>query len=204
MPRSVSDVWIKGSDVSLQVQMQTALTYPILNISQNQPVYIDPTIDYILPIPTDPAKKLEPSGSTSTTEKTDFTRYVLLFGRPSQTSLLISIVFSGTGHIGYNGGADTVYYYMYAKLSKTTNFSTYTDITSETQILNYSTNLSSGGTAWTDAGTISGKITSSVTLNAGEFLVLVIRGTSKCAGGYINTATGLNSTNFKIYPSVFL
>jgi len=204
MPRSVSDVWIRGSDVSLQVQMQTALTYPILNISQNQPVYIDPTLDFILPIPTDPAKKLEPAMSNSRTEKTDFTRYILLFGRPTQASLLISIVFSGTGHIGYDGTSDTAYYYMYAKLSKTTDLSTFTDITSETRIFNYSIYIPSTGTAWTDVGTISGRITASVTLNAGEFLVLVIRGTSRCDNGYLNTATGINSTNFKIYPSVFL
>jgi hypothetical protein len=203
MPRSVSDAWIRGSDVSLQVQMQTALTYPILNISQNQPVYIDPTMDYILPFPTDTTKKLEPTRTVSKTEKTDFTRYVLLFGRPSPTSLLISIIFSGTGHIGYDGGADTGYFYMYAKLSKTTNFSTYTDITSETRILNYSNYISSEP-AWIDDGTISGRITASVTLNANEFLVLVIRGTSYCSNGYLNTATGINSTNFKIYPSVFL
>jgi hypothetical protein len=200
MPRSVSDVWIRGSDVSLQVQMQTALTYPILNISQNQPVYIDPTLDFILPLPTDPAKKLEPSGSISTTEKTDFTRYVLLFGRPSQTSLLISIVFSGTGHIKLNTGAtsDTTYNYMYAKLSKTTNFSTFTDITSETQIYNYSQTVSANSNTWTDAGTISGRINTSVTLNANEFLVLVIRGTSKNASGVATTATGINSTNSPI------
>lgn len=191
-------VWLKGNDSIFG----TPLITPILQSH----TYIYPTANNFPLLATDPALKFEPSGGIENTETTRFTRYILLIGRPVATTLNVIISVTGTGHIYERTGAasDTGYWYMYMKLSKTSDFSTFTDVTSEKQIYSYSESIATNTDTWKDIGTISGQLATKVTLNAGEYLLLVIRGSSKNSGGVATTSIGIYSTNFKIYPALFM
>lgn len=193
----VINVWLKGSDAS----QGSPIVTPIVQ----SPAYIYPTADNFPLLGTDPALKLEPEGGLQNTETTRFTRYVLLFGRPTATTLNVIVSVTGVGHIyEYTPIADTGYWYMYMKLSKTSDFTTFIDVTSEKRIYSYSENIVENTNTWKDIGTISEQIATRVTLNAGEYLLLVLRGSSKNAGGYATTSIGINSTNLKIYPAIFM
>lgn len=164
--------------------------------------YISALSDFVGLLTNDPTEKLEPSYQKTTTETTFFTRYVLLAFAPTQKMVLASIRFLGTGHVYIDALSGTTYYYkLYAKLTKTADFSTFTDVTPEVQIMNY-TNGGSNTAGWYDYGSISGVLTGKAQLNAGEVLLLTIRGTSYVASNQCNTAIGLNTSNFKLYPLV--
>jgi hypothetical protein len=162
--------------------------------------YISALYDFIGLFTADPAETLEPATQQVTTETTSFTRYILLAFAPIPRTILANILIKGTGHIYVDTIGATYYYKYYGKLAKTSNFSTFTDVTSETTLMNYS--RSSASTAgWFDEGTISGTIIGKAQLNAGEALLLAIRGTS-WASTTASTSTGLKTTNFKVYATI--
>lgn len=192
------NVWLKGSDAS----QGSPIVMPILQ----SPAYIYPLYDNFPLLGADPAVKFEPSGGTQNTETTRFTRYVLLFGRPTATTLNVIVSVTGVGHIyeGLGSTTDVGYWYMYMKLSKTSDFTTFIDVTSEKQVYQYTETIPSNTSTWKDVGTIYGQIASKVTLNAGEYLLLVLRGSSKSGDGVASTSIGIYSTNLKIYPAIFM
>jgi hypothetical protein len=194
----VINVWLKGSDAS----QGSPIVMPILQ----SPAYIYPLYDNFPLLGNDPTVKFEPSGGLENTETTRFTRYVLLFGRPTATTLNVIVSVTGVGHIYERIGSatDTGYWYMYMKLSKTSDFTTFIDATSEKQVYQYTESISSLTDTWKDVGTIYGQIASKVTLNAGEYLLLVLRGSSKNNSNIATTSIGINSTNFKVYPTIFI
>jgi hypothetical protein len=184
----VRNVWIKGSDPPFGVGNA---------LFEDTTFYIDALNDFLPLRTTDPAQKLEPSAGTQTTETTRFTRYVLLSGTPVARTYYVYLRILGTGHIGVGTVSGATYYYrLYAKLAKTQNFSSFTDITAETTILSYSRGPASA-VSWLDEGTISGTIAALCTLNAGEALLLVLRGTSWCSVSDYSSI-GINTTNLRI------
>jgi len=194
----ITSVWLKGSDVS----QGSPIIMPILQ----SPAYVYPLLNNFPLLGADPAVKLEPAGGTQNTETTRFTRYILLIGRPTVTTLSLSITVHGIGYIYEEIGTttDTGYWYMYMKLIKTSDFATFTDVSAEKQIFQYTEPIPNSTKIWKDAGTIAGQIASSVTLNAGEYLLLAVRGSSRNTSGYATTSIGINSTNFKVYPTIFI
>ena len=194
----ITNVWLKGSDVS----QGSPIIAPILQ----SPGYIYPLFDNFPLLGADPAVKLEPVGGNQNTETTRFTRYILLIGRPTTTTLSISIAVQGIAHIYERTGAvsDTGYWYMYMKLVKTKDFATFTDVSGEIQILQYTETIPVNANTWKDIGTIVGQIATKVTLNAGEYLLLAVRGSSRNSDSVATTSIGINSTNFKVYPMIFI
>ena len=194
----ITNVWLKGSDVS----QGSPIIAPILQ----SPGYVYPLFDNFPLLGADPAVKLEPVGGNQNTETTRFTRYILLIGRPTTTTLSISIAVQGIAHIYERTGtvSDTGYWYMYMKLVKTKDFATFTDVSGEIQILQYTETIPTNADVWKDTGSIVGRITTQVTLNAGEYLLLAVRGSSRNSGGVATTSIGINSTNFKVYPTIFI
>jgi hypothetical protein len=146
----ITSVWLKGSDVS----QGSPIIMPILQ----SPAYVYPLLDNFPLLGADPAVKLEPAGGTQNTETTRFTRYILLIGRPTTTTLSLSIAVQGIAHIYEKTGAtaDTGYWYMYMKLVKTLDFATFTDISAENQILQYTESIPVNTDTWKDIGTNSG------------------------------------------------
>jgi len=194
----ITNVWLKGSDVS----QGSPIIAPILQ----SPGFVYPLFDNFPLLGADPAVKLEPVGGYQNTETTRFTRYILLIGRPTTTTLSLSIAVQGIAHIYERTGAtaDTGYWYMYMKLVKTLDFATFTDVSGEIQILQYTETIPTDADVWKDTGSIVGQIATKVTLNAGEYLLLAVRGSSRNSGSVATTSIGINSTNFKVYPMIFI
>jgi hypothetical protein len=173
--------------------------YDILTPSLKQLVnielqgYVDGVNNVLLR--TDPAKKLEPGVGGQTTETTRFTVYVPLLPLPA-SSVYIVFTFWGTMHIYENTPSTTYYYKLYTAISKTTDFNTFTDLTTEKVIGNYSRGASSTA-GWYDEGAITGVLTGKVNGNDGDVLCLKLRGTSWNDLG-TNTSIGLNSTNTQV------
>ena len=163
--------------------------------------YINSLISWSALLSTDPAKTLEPAGGNQTAETERFRIYIILIDAFSQKNVNISLSFSGTGHIYFYGSNTSILQYrIYAKLVKTVDSNTFTDLTSETTILTYSKQV--GGELWSDEGAISGTLSWSGMLNANEKLLLVIRGTSWSGSSLESTSIGLKSTNFKITATI--
>jgi hypothetical protein len=181
-------VWLKGSDPPLGVSDV---------LFKDTIYYIDALNDFMPLRTTDPAQKLEPSMGTQTTETTRFTRYIVLTGTPAARAHYVFVQILGTGHIGVSTAWGATYYYrMYAKLAKTADFATFTDLTAETTIMSYSRGPAAT-TSWLDEGAINGMIAALCTLNAGETLLLVLRGTSWCSVASSNSI-GINTTNLLV------
>jgi fermentation-respiration switch protein FrsA (DUF1100 family) len=163
--------------------------------------YISALYDFIGLLTADLAETLEPPTQKVASETTTFTRYILLAFAPAPKTVLASIVIKGTGHIFVDYFANVTYNYRYyGKLVKTPDFSTFTNVTPETMLMNYSrSNASTAG--WYDEGTINGAITGKAQLNAGEALLLAIRGASWSTTS-TSSSTGLKTTNFKVYATV--
>ena len=162
--------------------------------------YVHALLNYVPLLTSDPALKLEPTPTAATSETTRFTRYILLAYASTPRTFLCSLAFSGTGHIYVRTLTATYYYRMYAKLAKTSDFSTFTDVTSEVTLMNYSRGAASAD-GWYDEGTISGVLNAKASLNAGEALLLVLRGTS-WTSATCESSTGINTTNLRIYAAV--
>lgn len=163
--------------------------------------YTNPQINWSALLSTDPAKIIRPANDNSRTEMERFRFYIILADAFTQKNVNVSLSFSGTGHIYYNAGnISTLNYRLYAKLTKTTDSVNFTDVTPETTIYTYSVKITAN--TWADAGTISGKLTWSGSLNSNEKLLLVVRGTSWSGSSIEYTSIGLNSTNFKITATI--
>jgi len=163
--------------------------------------YISALFNFIGLLTADPTETLEPSTQKVATETTTFTRYILLAFAPTSRTILASILIKGTGHIfvDYLSGV-TYNYKYYGKLVKTSNFTSFTDVSQEVTLMSYSRNNASTA-GWYDEGTISGTIIGKAQLNAGETLLLAIRGTT-WSTTYTQSSTGLKSTNIKVYATI--
>jgi hypothetical protein len=190
----VRKVWLKGSDPPLGIGNAAAVA---------EPRYISGLVDNAPLLTADPGELLEPTPSAVTTETTRFTRYVVLGYASSPRTFLACAFFKGTGHIFVDYLANATYYYRYyAKLVKTSDFATFTDASSEATIMNYSrANASTAG--WYDEGSISGALTAKVQLNAGEALLLQVRGAS-WGSGNVSTSIGIKTANFRVSAVVLV
>jgi len=184
-------VWIKGSDPPLGGANITA---------EASAGYVFPLADFMPRSLADPSQALEPTPGTQTAETTRFTRYVLLAYASSARTVLAAAAIAGTGHIYVDVASITYYYRMYAKLAKTADFSTFTDVTTETTIMTYSRG-SATAAGWYDEGAIAGSVRAKVALDAGEALLLALRGTSWNTSGY-KSSIGIKSTNLKVFAAV--
>jgi hypothetical protein len=183
---------------------QDEVLIPVLVLGPASAGYVNPLVDHAPLLSLDPALKLEPTPLGQWSEYTFFTRYVLLDYAKKPKSLFVAVSIGGTGHIYVDTAGVPHSYRLYAKLVRTSNFSTFTDVTTETTVMSYDRGAAATA-AWYDEGAIGGALRASVDLAAGEALLLVLRGT---AWGYASgvTATvshGINSTNLKVGASLF-
>ena len=163
-------------------------------------IYINPLVDFAPLGSADPSIKLEPPPGTETTETTRFTRYILLAYTSQAKNIFVAVGIGGIGHIYVDSVVNSTFYYKaYAKLVKTKDFTTFTDVTSEVTIMNYSRNNASSE-GWYDDGYIGGSLRAKTLLND-EALLLVIRGTS-WGSGAVKSSIGINSTNLKVFATV--
>ena len=206
-------MWIKGSDISIPMWIKgTDASIPMWIKGSDAPLglydvlvrgaayYVQALLDYVPLLTSDPALKLEPTPTAETRETTRFTRYILLAYASTPRTFLCSLAFSGTGHIYVRLLTGTYYYKMYAKLMKTSDFRTFTDITGEVTLMNYSRGAADTD-GWYDEGEITGVLNAKVNMDAGEALLLVLRGTS-WSNFFYETSTGINTTNLRIYATV--
>jgi len=187
------NTWLKGSD--------PALGSPWIEVPNVVPRYPAPWANFYPLLSSDPASKLEPAPTAATAETTRFTRYILLYATPITRTFIIHLLLDYEVHRYVDTLTGTYYYKYYGKLVKTTDFSTFTDVTTEVNFANIS--HSEYGTAgWYDGYAGNFRITNLVTLNAGEFLLLSIRGTSYSTIG--NNSIGLYSTKAAIRALLFI
>jgi len=196
-PNLILNTYLKGSDPPFGSPMLEllGLTVKYPDVMNNAfPLYAS-----------DPAQTYEPSYSSTETETERFKRYILLYATPIARVFLLHLHVFGTGHIYVDTGATTFYYKLYAKLVKTSNFTTFTDLFAEEVAMNYNC-AGKGAAGWYDEGTISWGKNIAVSLNANEYLLLQLRGTSWASSTAVpsNSSIGLKSTNTKIYGLIFI
>jgi len=205
MPKSVFDSWIKGSDINLPIWLKGSDTP--LGISNAAAVadlcYISARSDNAPLLRSDPGEILEPETGTQTTETTRFTRRILLGYASSPRTFPAFVFIQGTGHIYVYTTITTYYYRYYAKLVKTNDFTTFTDVSSEITIMNYSrANATTAG--WYDEGVASGTLYAKVSLNAGEALLLQVRGTSWSDVSTASSSIGIKTANFRVSAALLV
>ena len=163
-------------------------------------IYINPLADFAPLGSADPSLKLEPTPGNETAETTRFTRYILLAYTSQPKNVFVTVGIGGIGHIYVDSVTGPTHYYKaYAKLVKTKDFTTFTDVTGEVTIMNYSRgSVSTAG--WYDEGTIGGSLRAKTLLND-EALLLLLRGTS-WVSGTVKSSIGINSTNLKVFAVV--
>ena len=190
----VRKVWLKGSDLPFG-------TSNVGNTAIAEPCYISALTDNAPLLRSDPGELLEPQPSTANAETTRFTKHILLGYASSQRTILACIFFRGTGHIYIGSLAGQTYNYRYyAKLVKTNDFATFTDASSEATIMNYSCKGASTA-GWYDDGSVNGTLCAKVSLNAGEALLLQVRGTSW--SGDVDSI-GIKTANFIVNAVVLV
>jgi hypothetical protein len=195
-------VWLKGSDITLNTWLKGSdASLGLYDVAASAPVrYINALTDYAPLLTTDPAQKLEPAPSGAATETQRFVRYIILSYASTPRTVLAVINLLGTAHIYVDTPASTYYYRYYAKLVKTSDFSTFTDVTTESTVMSYSRGAATTA-GWYDDGTFNAVLRAKASLDAGEALLLVVRGTS-WASGTVNNSIGINTSNFKVFPAV--
>jgi len=154
-----------------------------------RPGTITLTTAYVDPMPTlstlleaSPGTVLEPATGTQTSETTRFTRQFVVYRARDTGTHHVFLYLLGTARIYATTTSDQYNYRYYVKLQRTRDFSTFTDLTSETTVFSYSRGAATT-TGWLDDGTVHHFSVNSATLAEGEFLILHIRGTSWTVSG---------------------
>jgi len=162
--------------------------------------YVDPVPTLSALLETSPDTTLEPATGTQTSETTRFTRQFVVYRAREAGTHHVFLHILGTARIHVAATSDTYYYRYYVKLQKTRDFSTFTDLTSETTAFSYSRGPA-GSAGWYDDGAVRHFSSSSVTLAEGEFLVLHVRGTSWTINGNASSI-GLKSATLPVRVAV--
>ncbi|MCS7369074.1 MAG: hypothetical protein NDF57_05130 [archaeon GBS-70-058] len=178
-------------DVTSMPTAMGILTLPALPTKYIYPLEDDwPTLD------SDPEVKLQPPVGSQTSETTRFTRRILLLYTPVARKMFVSLVFNGSMHYYLSTATTTYHMRYYVKFVKTKDFVTFTDLTGEVQLTS-GDYYGSGAGAWYDGFAFLKKYYAKLSLDADDFLLLNIRGTSWADIGADN-GVGINSTNFKL------
>jgi hypothetical protein len=191
----VKHIHIKESELSFGM--------PFIDFPTLKTRYPHVTDDYYFPEETDPVETLEPFEGTETVETTRFERYITLFGTALKRDVELYLWLTGTGHIYVDTVTATYNYRLYIILYETENFFDFKELVSQKQILSYSRSQAASA-GWVDEGEISYMGYHGFTLDARNFLVLYVRGTSWTTSDTATSSIGLKSGNFKIRGQIFI
>ena len=151
---------------------------------------------YLVTMP--PNDVLEPPIGTQTVETVRYSIFIPLFKAVDTTSFIIRVIIGGIARVFVDIAAGITYNYkVYAKLQKTADYTTFTDLTPEGTAMNYSRAHHTSPT-WVDDGPIrwdSGEV--SVSLAKNEVLGLRLRGTSWASSAYRN-GNGIRGNNLRL------
>lgn len=136
-----------------------------------------------------------------TTETEMVLTHVLLYTATRQRRLAAHVLLTGQGYIYVDTVAGTYYYRYYVALAKTSDFVSFTSITDEVKVMDYSRSQAPAA-GWYTEGDVLGLVRAVTTLYSGEHLVLRVRGTSWCPQGGASNI-GVNSSTLKLHTAIF-